>query len=278
MVKFVQILSLKNMLSKLITCKETLLRQTSFLDSSLNKNQCLNQIHSQEMQVKKNNEILKLLESKCKSLKTESQEEYFKIMEQTIQILDQQLQLINKIMKKQNNRNQIKYSSLRSNILEKAANYFYEIWQFDTQNIDYLKKYLDIVKCFKGTLCDQYLEGLCKYAQYTQDYEELAYIYTQIEKNKFSQTQKRCAMTLFMLSQDELYYEHFLLNESNLSDQSFEIRFHLFATQYFQQQNCYHTTKFHKQQCEYMSSEYQRSIAQSNLELQLSFMKNNSNH
>ncbi|CAK76512.1 unnamed protein product (macronuclear) [Paramecium tetraurelia] len=278
MVKFVQILSLKNVLSKLITYKETLLRQTSFLASSLNQNQCLNQIHSQELQVKKNNEILRLLESKCNSLKSESQEEYFQVMEQTIQLLDQQLQLINKIMKKQNIRNQIKYSSLRSNILEKAANHFYEIWQFDSENMDYLQKYLDIVKCFKGTLCDQYLEGLCKYAQYTQDYEELANIYSQLEMNKFSETQKRCAMTLFMLTQDELYYEHFLLNESNLVDQSFEIRFHLFATQYFQQQNCYHTTKFHKQQCEDMSSEYQRSIAKSNLELQLSFMKNQSNH
>ncbi|CAD8091370.1 unnamed protein product [Paramecium sonneborni] len=81
-----------------------------------------------------------------------------------------------------------------------------------------------------------------------------------------------------MLTKDEHYYEHFLLNDSNLSDKSFEIRFHLFATQYFQQQNCYHTTKYHRQQCEFMSSEYQRSIALSNLELQLSFMQNKTNH
>ncbi|CAD8079484.1 unnamed protein product [Paramecium sonneborni] len=272
MVKFVQILSLKNMLSKLIICKETLLRQTSFQASSLN------QTHSQEMQVKTNNEVLKNLESKCSSLKQESQEEYIQIMEQTIKLLDQQLQLINTIMNKQNNRNQIKYSSLRSNILEKAAKNFYEIWQFDSKNIEYLRKYLDIIKCFKGTLSDQYLEGLCKYAQSTQDHQELAEIYSQIEKKNFSETQKKCAMTLFMLTQNEIYYEDFLLNDSNLSDQSFEIRFHLFATQYFQRQNCYHTTKYHRQQCESMSSEYQRSIALSNLELQLSFMKNKSNH
>ncbi|CAD8063761.1 unnamed protein product [Paramecium primaurelia] len=277
MVKFVQILSLKNILLKLNTCKETLLQQTSFLASSINKNQCLNQTHSQEMQIKNNNEILQMLEQKCQSLKPQSETEYFQIMEQTIQLVDQQLQLINKVMKKQNNRNQIKYSSLRLCLLEKAANHFYEIWQFDSENIAYLKKYLDIVKSFKGTLSDQYLEGLCEYAQHTQDYEELEQVYSQIEKNIFSEAQKRCAMTLFMNTKDEIYYEHFIINESHCLDQSLEIKFHHFATQYFQQQNCHHTTNYHRQQCEFMSSEYQRSIAQGNLELQLSFMQNKSN-
>ncbi|CAD8175302.1 unnamed protein product [Paramecium octaurelia] len=278
MVKFVQILSLKNMLSKLNICKETLLRQTSFLASSLNKNQCLNQIHSQELQIQHNNEILQVLEQNRKSLKSESEVEYFSITESTLKLLDQQLQLIKQIMKKQNNRNQIKYSSLRLKLLEKAANYFYEIWQFDSNNIAYLQKYLEIVKSYKGTFSDQYLEGLCKYAQHTQDYKELEQVYSQIEKNTFSEIQKICAMTLFMHAQDDVYYEHFILNESICQDQSFEIRFHLFATQYFQQQNCHHTTKYHRQQCEFMSSEHQRSIAQSNLELQLSFMQNKSKY